>query len=98
VLLVPNAALRYIPAPQAGGSTPSGGLLGALLPRHPASMQRPGSGNAGNGTERVWVLQDRQLRAVPVRVGASDGSFTEVGGDELREGMAVIVERMEKRA
>lgn len=99
VLLVPNAALRYIPAPRAGGSTPSGGLLGALLPRHPASMQRPGSaGNTGNGTQRIWVLQDRQPRAVQVHAGASDGSFTEVSGEELREGMAVIVERTEKRA
>jgi HlyD family secretion protein len=37
----------------------------------------------------VWVLDQGQPRAVPVRLGASDGTVTEVSG-ELAEGEAVI--------
>lgn len=37
----------------------------------------------------VWVLANGQPQAVPVRLGASDGTVTEVGGD-LQEGQAVL--------
>lgn len=48
---------------------------------------------AGGGGQRgvVWVLRDGQPVAVPVQIGASDGSFTEVLSGELREGDQVIV-------
>ena len=37
----------------------------------------------------VWVLDAGKPRAVPVRLGASDGTVTEVSG-ELAEGDAVV--------
>lgn len=99
VLLIPSAALRYVAPEQSGASAPSRGLLSALLPRHPGSLQRPaGRGTSSNGLQRIWVLENRQPRAVQVRVGASDGTSTEVSADGLHEGMQVIVERMEKRS
>jgi HlyD family secretion protein len=38
----------------------------------------------------VWTLVDDAPRATAVRIGASDGTVTEVGGD-LREGDTVLV-------
>lgn len=41
---------------------------------------------------RVWVLDDKGApKQVAVRLGVSDGSFTELLGDELKAGDAVIV-------
>ena len=37
------------------------------------------------------MLQDGRPQALPVTPGASDGRFTEVSGDALKAGMAVIV-------
>lgn len=95
VLLVQNAALRYAPGGQSAAARPSGGLIGALLPRrHPGPRQ---AGGRSSDAQRIWVLQDRQPRAIEVRTGASDGTFTEVSGEGLHEGMEVIVARTEKR-
>lgn len=98
VLLVPNGALRYAPPrTEAASRQPSPGLVGALLPRHrgPASNQmRPPK---ETGAQQLWVLRDRQPVPIVVRVGASDGTHTEVSGDGLREGMAVIVEQTERK-
>lgn len=46
---------------------------------------------AGGGERGVvWVLRDGAPVAVPVRIGASDGAFTEILSGELREGDQVI--------
>jgi HlyD family secretion protein len=51
---------------------------------------RPAQGHAGT-PGRVYVLgEDGAPRAVSVRTGATDGSYTEVLPGELREGAAVI--------
>ena len=38
----------------------------------------------------VWVLRDDEPVQVPVRIGATDGSYTEILGGELKEGDRVI--------
>ncbi|MGZ3276420.1 MAG: efflux RND transporter periplasmic adaptor subunit, partial [Caulobacteraceae bacterium] len=49
-----------------------------------------GGGRAGAPNGVVWVLRNNKPVAVPVRTGASDGSFTEVRGD-LKSGDEVII-------
>jgi HlyD family secretion protein len=55
---------------------------------------------AGTGTkgglvtrqrEHLWVLENGQPKPIPVKVGLSDGQYTEVSGADLREGMDVLV-------
>lgn len=109
VLLVPNTALRFVPAaaPGAGGGgnggagngasgANSGSILSKLMPRPPRSGTRPATGDkasVGGNERQLWVLRDGQ--AVPLRVstGISDGRQTEITGGELQAGMAVITDQ-----
>jgi HlyD family secretion protein len=81
-LLVPNAALRF--SPEESGSQQG---------------QVPLNKKLGNGSKtQVWVLEKkRQLRAVPVQIGASNGSLTEVLSGELKPDMEVVTEHQEAR-
>jgi HlyD family secretion protein len=102
VLLVPNAALRFTPpAPPAAdaaaeGERPRSSLVSNLLPRPPRSASRrtPETGADDGGERRVWVLRDGHPVPVPVQVGATDGSLTEVSSAELEPGMQVITESL----
>jgi len=96
VLLVPNTALRFSPAVSASSpaSEISGGSFASRLIVH---MPRTGAHKAADsdaaGSPRVWVLKEGRAVAVTVKTGISDGRMTEVSGDELREGMAVITDQ-----
>ena len=101
-LLVPNTALRFTPNGAAGAAAPaastSGSLVSKLMPRPPQSVARrsggaAGSGGASGGSRQLWVLRDAAPVAVRVTVGASDGKRTEVSGDGLAEGDAVIIDQ-----
>jgi len=50
--------------------------------------------------DRVWILVDGKPKALPVKVGASDGMFTEVSGEGVSEGIVVLtgVEDLKKAA
>jgi HlyD family secretion protein len=39
---------------------------------------------------RVWLFVDKQLKPVNVRLGITDGTFTEVASNELQEGTEVV--------
>jgi HlyD family secretion protein len=83
VLRVPNAALRFRPSTGAsqGGRGGAGG--------GGARQARNADPNAG----RVFVLRNGQPVPVRVRVGITDGSFTEVEGEGLGEGTTIVVEQ-----
>jgi HlyD family secretion protein len=99
ILKIPNAALRFRPPTEAQQPTqvsaPGQGAGGGGA--------RRGGGNAGTGQasrgreaganrqRTMYVLRDQQAMPVRVRVGISDGSFTEVVSGELKEGDPVIV-------
>jgi HlyD family secretion protein len=93
-LLVPNAALRFTPsatavrAPQTGG-----GLFSRLLIRRPAEKAEGQAGKPAVGSrQQVWVLRNGSPVAVPVTVGVSDSSQTEIVDGDLAAGTPVIVE------
>jgi|SRR5690554_4852562 len=77
-LRVPNSALRF--APPAESRT--GSILG---PPGGRSAQDEGPSND------VWILRDGQPQRVLLRVGSSDGRFTEVLSDELSVGDEVLI-------
>lgn len=108
VLRVPSAALRFNPAaflkdaPKAPGAAPAAG-------QQAGGQQRPGGGGRAGGSgkgmvarreDRVWILVDGKPKALPVKVGASDGMFTEVSGEGVSEGIVVLtgVEDLKKAA
>lgn len=105
VLRVPNASLRFNPAAfqkdEAKKDAPKAGGLG-----QPMGMgmfpggQRPGAQERGGGAakgmamrreDRVWTLENGKPKAITVKAGISDGQFTEVTGEGLQEGMAILV-------
>lgn len=98
VLLVPNTALRFNPTTEsaAAASAPaadSGGVVSKLVPRMPRGGGRKTAGGSGVAAKQVWILKDGQAVAVAVKPGISDGRMTEVSGDGLQEGMAVITDQ-----
>jgi HlyD family secretion protein len=80
VLLVPNAALRW--KPKAAQLDPG------AKDTSPLSAGSPGAPERGV----VWVPAGRGfVRPLAVVAGTSDGAVTEVSGDGVKEGLAVVV-------
>lgn len=76
-LRVPNAALRFTPPAQTSG----GGMFS-----HPG-----GSAAQQERTHNlVWVLRDGEPKPMPLRLGSSDGRFTEVLDGDVHEGERVV--------
>jgi HlyD family secretion protein len=94
VLLVPNTALRFSPASGNGATSANSSILSKLMPRPPRSgTKTAGTDRRGGGPRQIWVLQDGQPVAMTVKTGISDGRNTEVSGETLSEGLAVITEQ-----
>lgn len=94
-LLVPNAALRFMPETATATEKESGGsVLGALMPRMPRPPRKDKPAVSDRGMQRVWVLQDGQPAAIAVQTGATNGSVTEITGGALKAGMQVITEAL----
>ena len=96
VLLVPNAALRWRPSteqvapeardafeklaarkgkPEAGSSPPS---------------KSPDASVATASRAALWVAEGDYVKPIRVRVGLTDGTYTEVQGEGLTEGMNIV--------
>ena len=81
-LKVPNATLRFRP-PSTGDDKAAGAQNGNPKPRERSRE----SANSG----RVWVLGgDGKAKAIPVKLGLTDGNMTEVVEGEVTDGMEVI--------
>ena len=83
-----RAALAILQAAKAAGNS-------SLLPNPSSQAGRapvPASQDEINlpGVARIWVLQAGRPVPIPVQLGISDGRFTEIQGDRLADGLAVI--------
>ncbi len=102
VLRIPNAALRFKPAPSESargnaptGASPAGPPAPAAAPGAPpsrptlaGSLPRTGKRDAG---PTVYVLSDTgALTAVHVHPGITDGQFTEIRDGELEPGQKIV--------
>ena len=96
VLLVPNTALRFSPgagAAAAARGASGSSILSRMMPRPPGGGAKvAGTDSKSSGARQIWVLREGQPVAVPVQTGISDGRLTEVSGEGLAPGMAVITE------
>jgi HlyD family secretion protein len=87
-LLVPNAALRFVPPALPAASEAGGGsLVARLLWRPPAPVKRVPEGAGA----RVWLLRDDKPVSIPVTTGASDGQRTVITAGELTPEMPLVV-------
>jgi HlyD family secretion protein len=101
VLQVPDAALRWEPQPQqiapdaAENSSPSAAGevndKGVSTTAPSSDASRGTSANDREERGRLWIVEEGLVRPIDVKVGVSDGTVTEVSGDKLIEGMAVVV-------
>jgi HlyD family secretion protein len=87
-LLVPNAALRWRPAPEQVAPEARDEYLRARGAGKPADAPAE-KGPPDRGA--LWAEDGGFVRPVKVRVGLSDGVKTEIVGGEVREGDAVVV-------
>lgn len=80
VLLVPNAALRFTPPPPP---------VKSFMNMQPPEAK---SADVSRGAHRqLWVVgPDGKPKAIPVTIGHTNGSLTEVRGPGVRRGMAII--------
>jgi HlyD family secretion protein len=97
VLLVPNAALRWLPQPDqiAPDFRQSSGKKGNKGPETQAvGTAKEDKGESARGT--LWVPQGSYVQPIKVRLGPTDGSMTEVQGQNLSEGLQVVVAEQQK--
>jgi len=99
VLKIPNAALRFRPEgvamespekakKETSGSQASNRGKAKTGPASPENQGRPG---------KVWTLTpEGKLVSVPVVLGITNGSFSQVISGDLKEGTEVIVEQLVK--
>ncbi|MCB1464248.1 MAG: efflux RND transporter periplasmic adaptor subunit [Nitratireductor sp.] len=92
-LLVPNAALRYAPpAASQSGNGNGRGLIGMLMPRPPRGASVAKVDEPASGARSVYVLEAGEPKKLDIRVGSSDGNWTEVLDGPLKDGMAVVTD------
>jgi HlyD family secretion protein len=77
-----QTASRGVGGSAPGGSATSSGAMtiDSLFAPLPATESRG----------RVWLYENKQLKSVPVRLGVSDGTFSEIIEGDLKEGQEVV--------
>jgi HlyD family secretion protein len=85
-LLVPNAALRWLPEESQ--------VVAKYRPSNRQAKKKSAGSPVAAGQERfglVWVPEGSLVRPIKVKLGLSDGSLTAVTGPGLQPGLPVVV-------
>jgi HlyD family secretion protein len=91
-LLVPNAALRWLPQPAKVHPDARADFITAQR-RKEATPGAPASADADKEPHDrgiLWVTDGEFVRPVKVQIGLSDGSMTEILGGDIAEGAEVV--------
>lgn len=94
-LLVPNEALRFSPKlKDEGGASGNGGVMNAFIPRPPGRNGQAAPEQASGVNRQVWVLDKQgEPRPAKIRIGASDGSYTQLVSGDLVQNDQVIIDQ-----
>jgi HlyD family secretion protein len=99
VLLVPNAALRWSPLPDdvdpAYRETAEKASFRASGQRD--ARQPSGQEVGKNQQDMVWVHDGGHVYPITVSIGLTDGFMTEVQGEDLKEGLEVVVGKKQQQ-
>jgi HlyD family secretion protein len=98
-LRIPNAALRFRPptdpevgpAPRDAASPPAGAATERVAPTSSGAAMRAAAESDPADRRILYVVEGGLLRPVPVRVGVTDGTNTEITSGEVEAGAAVAV-------
>ncbi len=93
VVLIPNAALRFTPPEDRRGPRMGGGPMFGP----PRGAQRVQEVNGDETKQIVWTLRGEELVSIPITIGASDGSMTEVTGGAVSPGTVLVVDTVGKK-
>ena len=96
VLLVPNAALRWLPQSEQVVREFRGKAKAPAPGAGPGAKPSPPGGKEEK-VGMVWVPEGTKVRPVSVALGFSDGTLTELVGDQLKEGTQVVMGEAEKQ-
>jgi HlyD family secretion protein len=95
VLLVPNSALRWFPQPEQMAKEFRAMVDGVVRSNGNGSehQSKAVAEQAGNKSRQglLWVRDGNYVRPINVNVGSSDGTMTEIEGNEVKEGLEAIV-------
>jgi len=94
-ILVPNAALRFAPPEKEKEDDSGSGIMQALFPRRRRPSAQPtgdSNGNRNKTQQRVWILRDGQLTAIPVKTGFTNGIMTEILAGDIQPPVALVVD------
>lgn len=104
VLLVPNAALRWkpdieqiVPDFREVPKQTDQNRTKADQGRQPG-LKADRTLAVGNDRSVVWVLQGKYVRPIEVQVGLSDGTMTQVQGQDLSAGLEVVIGIRDQKA
>ena len=86
VLMLPNAALRFRPADAASRTDKQRVDAG----KSKSERSKDKTDAAVMGT--IYMLEKDKIKPVRVSVGITDNRFTEIVGDDIKEGAAVVIE------
>lgn len=101
IVQVSNPDLKLKPGMTASVSIVTSRRCSVLAVPNSALRFRPPGQDSANGTGQrkpapkkrgtaVWILEGKDLKRIPVKVGISDGSVTEVVSEALKEGQEVV--------
>ncbi len=95
VLRIPDAALRFRPIERARPAAKPG--IGGAPGIAPGAAPGPGAGAGARGPA-VWILESGKPKRIPVKIGFSDGTYTELVSGDVKEGEPLITESLVKPA
>ncbi len=107
VTRIPNAALRFRPtekdgispepaAPDRDAARPAATSPVVVMREQSGAEARPPASAGGPKPYVVWTLENNIPKRVPITIGISDGTLTEVASGDLKEGREVITESLAK--
>lgn len=96
---VPNTALRFDPEAAAEIGKPAVTKRTLVQQLSPGGGRRWGRGGPSSKPKpestskepHFWILKDNEPVEVPVKIGITDGLYTEITGDNLNDAMEVII-------
>jgi HlyD family secretion protein len=91
VLLVPNAALRWVPQPNLVEPEARKKLHARAESSRKVRSGGPDTGGMPQTRGTIWGEHGKFVKPIHVNTGLTDGTLTEVEGKDLSEGISVVV-------